>query len=50
MGSEGSGLSPALVAKANVSVRIPMPGQAESLNVATATALMLYEIKRPELK
>jgi TrmH family RNA methyltransferase len=50
MGSEGSGLSPALVAKANVSVRIPMPGQAESLNVATATALMLYEIKRPGLK
>lgn len=49
MGSEGSGLSPALAAKANVSVRIPMPGAAESLNVATASALMLYEIKRPEL-
>jgi TrmH family RNA methyltransferase len=49
MGSEGSGLSAALAAKANVSVRIPMPGQAESLNVATASALMLYEIKRPEL-
>ncbi|TMJ36831.1 MAG: RNA methyltransferase, partial [Alphaproteobacteria bacterium] len=50
IGSEGGGLSAGLVAKANVSVRIPMPGQAESLNVATATALMLYEIKRPELK
>jgi TrmH family RNA methyltransferase len=50
MGSEGSGLSPALAAKANVSVRIPMPGAAESLNVATASALMLYEIKRPDLK
>lgn len=49
MGSEGSGLSSALAAKANVSVRIPMPGQAESLNVATASALLLYEIKRPEL-
>lgn len=49
MGSEGSGLSPALAAKSNVSVRIPMPGAAESLNVATASALMLYEIKRPEL-
>ncbi|MGE0238177.1 MAG: TrmH family RNA methyltransferase [Parvibaculaceae bacterium] len=49
MGSEGGGLSPALAAKANVSVRIPMPGAAESLNVATASALMLYEIKRPEL-
>lgn len=49
MGSEGSGLSDALAAKANVAVRIPMPGGAESLNVATASALMLYEVKRPEL-
>jgi TrmH family RNA methyltransferase len=49
MGSEGSGLSDALAAQANVSVRIPMSGGAESLNVATATALMLYEIKRPQL-
>jgi TrmH family RNA methyltransferase len=49
MGSEGTGLSAALVAKANVSVRIPMKGGAESLNVAAATALMLYEIKRSEL-
>lgn len=49
MGSEGSGLSAALAAKANVSVRIPMPGQAESLNVATASALLLYEIRRPEM-
>lgn len=50
MGSEGSGLTPGLAAKANVAVRIPMPGQAESLNVATASALLLYEIRRPELK
>jgi TrmH family RNA methyltransferase len=50
MGSEGAGLSADLAAKANVSVRIPMLGQAESLNVATASALLLYEIKRPELK
>jgi TrmH family RNA methyltransferase len=49
MGSEGSGLSEALAARANVSVRIPMSGDAESLNVATATALLLYEIRRPEL-
>ncbi len=49
MGSEGSGLSDALAARANVSVRIPMSGQAESLNVATAAALMLYEIRRSEL-
>lgn len=49
MGSEGSGLSPTLAEQANVSVRIPMSGGAESLNVATASALMLYEIRRPEL-
>jgi TrmH family RNA methyltransferase len=49
MGSEGGGLSNALAAQANVSVRIPMSGGAESLNVATASALMLYEIKRSEL-
>jgi TrmH family RNA methyltransferase len=49
MGSEGSGLSRTLAARANVSVRIPMSGGAESLNVATAAALMLYEIKRAEL-
>lgn len=50
MGSEGSGLSQSLAACANMSVRIPMSGDAESLNVATATALMLYEIRRPELR
>jgi TrmH family RNA methyltransferase len=49
MGSERSGLSQALAARANVAVRIPMSGGAESLNVATATAVMLYEIRRPEL-
>jgi TrmH family RNA methyltransferase len=49
MGSEGGGLSDALAAQANVSVRIPMSGAAESLNVAAAAALMLYEIRRPEL-
>ncbi|MGE0009161.1 MAG: TrmH family RNA methyltransferase [Parvibaculaceae bacterium] len=49
MGGEAGGLSPALAARATVSVRIPMPGGAESLNVATAGALMLYEIKRSEL-
>jgi len=50
MGSEGSGLSDTLAAQANVSVRIPMSGGAESLNVATASALMLYEVKRAELR
>jgi RNA methyltransferase, TrmH family len=49
MGSEAHGLSPALAGLASVSVCIPMPGGTESLNVATAAALMLYEIRRKDL-
>jgi RNA methyltransferase, TrmH family len=44
MGSEGRGLSDDLAAACKTLVHIPMKGGAESLNVATATALMLYEI------
>ena len=47
MGSERRGLSEGLAAACNSLVRIPMPGGAESLNVATATALMLYEAVKP---
>lgn len=43
MGSERRGLSDELAAACSSLVRIPMPGGAESLNVASATALMLYE-------
>jgi TrmH family RNA methyltransferase len=47
MGSEGRGLSDELTEACKTLVRIPMPGGAESLNVATATALMLYEAVKP---
>lgn len=47
MGSESTGLSPELSAAATVSVRIPMAPGPESLNVATAAALMLYAIAKP---
>lgn len=50
MGSEGTGLSPAIAGLCTAEVRIPMAGKAESLNLAIATALMLYEVKRPDLK
>lgn len=50
MGSEGSGLSDKIAQRCTQLVRIPMVGQAESLNLATATALMLYEIRRDALK
>jgi TrmH family RNA methyltransferase len=47
MGSESTGLSAELCAAATVSVRIPMAPGPESLNVATAAALMLYAIAKP---
>jgi RNA methyltransferase, TrmH family len=46
VGTEHEGLSPALIAEADVAVRIPMLGQVNSLNVATAAALVLYEAVR----
>lgn len=45
-GSEGEGLPPEVVARCEGSVRIPMEGTAESLNLAAAVAILLYEIKR----
>ncbi len=46
VGNEGSGLSPALRAAAKVSVRIPMPGRAESLNAGVAGSIALFEAVR----
>lgn len=46
MGSEGAGLSAALTAACSTKVRIPMREGPDSLNVAAATALMLYEARR----
>jgi TrmH family RNA methyltransferase len=44
MGGERKGLSPELQALCDVMVRIPMVGEGDSLNVAIATAVMLYEL------
>lgn len=46
LGAEGQGVSAALLAKAPLKVMIPMPGGAESLNVAAAAAICFYEISR----
>ena len=51
MGAEGPGLRPRVRDCCDQLARIPMqsspiPGQAESLNVATAAAIALYEIRR----
>lgn len=42
-GSEGGGLSEQASALAAERIRIPMPGQTESLNVAAAVAICLFE-------
>lgn len=46
LGNEGAGLSPALAAIADQTVNIPLSPGVESLNVAIAAALILYEAKR----
>lgn len=50
MGGEGPGLSPALEAACTRLVKIPMAGRLDSLNLAVATALMLYEIRKESLE
>jgi TrmH family RNA methyltransferase len=47
-GSEGGGVTPELAAAANLRVRIPMPGPVESLNVAAAAAICLFEQTRQQ--
>lgn len=46
IGNEGSGLSTALAERATDYLRIPMEGDAESLNAAAAAAVLLYETLR----
>lgn len=46
VGNEGQGVSDEIMEISDVKVKIPIYGKAESLNVAIATALMLYEAKK----
>ncbi len=46
MGAEGRGLRPSTRAALDVAVEIPMAGRVASLNVATATAVLLFEAMR----
>ncbi len=48
-GSEGMGVSEAVASAAKLQVRIPMPGGSESLNVAAAAAICLFETVRQRL-
>jgi RNA methyltransferase, TrmH family len=46
LGSEGAGLPDELLDGADLRVAIPMTGTAESLNLAVATGILLYEVRR----
>ncbi len=48
MGSERQGLSMELAEQCDLIVRIPMYGRSDSLNLAVATGIMLYELVRNE--
>jgi len=49
MGSEGPGLSAPLAEASTRLVRIPMAGNLDSLNLAVAAALILYQVRGPAL-
>lgn len=48
VGNEGNGVSEEVLALADTKVKIPMPGNAESLNVAIATSVIMYEKVRQD--
>jgi TrmH family RNA methyltransferase len=50
MGNEQQGLPDALTEACDRLVRIPQAGRADSLNLAVATGVMLFEIRRAALK
>lgn len=49
VGNEGNGISDEIFALADKKVKIPMPGGAESLNVAVASSIILFEKVRQEM-
>jgi TrmH family RNA methyltransferase len=46
LGNEGAGVNPALAARARLRVGIPLVSDTESLNVAVAAGILLYEVLR----
>ena len=48
VGNEGNGVSDEVYNISDVKVKIPMPGNSESLNVAIATSVMMYEKLRQD--
>lgn len=48
IGNEGSGLSEALTAEADLLVKIPMEGKLESLNASVAAGILMYTVFRKD--
>jgi RNA methyltransferase, TrmH family len=46
LGNEGAGVSPEIRSSVDGTVGVPLRGRAESLNVAAAAAILLYELTR----
>ncbi len=46
VGNEGNGISEEIFSLQDIKIKIPMPGDAESLNVGIAAAIMMYEAVR----
>jgi tRNA G18 (ribose-2'-O)-methylase SpoU len=49
MGTEGDGLPKTTIAAADFVVRIPMAHGVDSLNVAAASAVAFWELRKPEV-
>jgi 23S rRNA (guanosine2251-2'-O)-methyltransferase len=50
MGSEDRGVFPPLLKICDSTIKIPMPGEFESLNVSVATGIVLYEVVKQRMK
>lgn len=48
IGNEGHGLSPVALASCDAAVYVPQPGKVASLNVAAATSIAIYEVRRQD--
>src|SRR5262249_45091136 len=49
LGAEGTGLPDDVLAAGDAQVRVPMTGTAESLNLAVAAGLLLFQARKPDL-
>ena len=49
VGNETQGVSDKVMKACDTVVKIPMPGQAESLNVVTAATILMYEVVRQRI-